>query len=159
EPEQHLHSRIERQAAEWLRSAGPSLSADVLAATHSTAFLSLPAPVEITMVLREAGATTLIPLDSDSLEKANLLSDELGLSRGEIATLFDLFLFVEGEVDRTVLDVLYGDRLKAARVAVLCLHGSTGAGAVVDSEMLLRFFDQPIALLLDNLRAERLQSA
>lgn len=159
EPEQHLHPRLERQAAEWLTSAGQTLGADVLAATHSPAFLSLGAPAGITMVLREAGATALIPLDADTLEKADLVSSELGLNRGEIAAYFRLFLFVEGEVDRLVLDTLYGDRLRAARVAVLRLHGSSGAGAVVDSEMLLRFFDQPIALLLDNLDASRLRGA
>jgi hypothetical protein len=50
-----------------------------------------------------------------------------------------VFAFVEGEVDRIVLSVLFGERLRAAGVELVPVHGVTNAPGIVEADILFRF--------------------
>jgi hypothetical protein len=152
EPERHLHPSLAREAAAWLAEVtapGPLLG-QVMIASHNVAFLSMPAPVVYTLVRREQGITIPSIMPAGELDGLGLLSDELGLDRGELMTTRRVFAFVEGEVDRIVFAGLFGDRLRAAGIQLVPMHGVRNAPGVVEGDILFGLLNQRIAAIVDD---------
>jgi hypothetical protein len=158
EPERHLHPSLERQAARWLGEVGRSqvLHGQVLMATHSVAMMSLPRPSLYTFVRRDLGVTRTSPLPPEAMDELDVVSDELGLDRGELITGRRVFAYVEGEVDRLVFQTLFADRLRDAGVQLVPLHGLRNAPGIVEADILFRLAKQRIAVIVDNVVREKL---
>jgi len=74
-------------------------------------------------------------MERDILGSLNQMSDEIGLSAGELFLLTQLCLFVEGPHDVAVLHAFGKATLDAAGVRVIPLHGADGAPALVSGEV------------------------
>ena len=80
---------------------------------------------------------------------------ELGFDRGELLTLVNLWLVVEGTTDKAVLDTLFTKKLHSAGIKVVPIHGVAKWKAVLDSEALWQFTTASVAVMFDGVPAER----
>ena len=158
EPERHLHPALAREAAAWLQRVAEEdlLDGQVLLATHSPQLMGLTRGAAFTQVRRPGTETILVDLPGSGIDTLDALSFELGISRGELMTLKRSFVFVEGLVDRLVFETLFGERLHAAGVQLIAMHGTSKMQAVIESDLLFEHFDQRIAVIVDNIVEARL---
>jgi hypothetical protein len=153
EPERHLHPALQRHAARYLQELGTGavLDSQVICATHSVAMLSMKPPVAYTHLGRPLGRMVATPLDPSTLQALDFVSGDLGFDRGELLTLSRVIAFVEGTVDAVVLCTLFGDRLRAAGVELVPMHGTTRMAAILEVDLLFDKLRQKVAVVLDNL--------
>jgi hypothetical protein len=153
EPERHLHPKLQRRAAAWLQHVADEdlLFGQILFATHSISLMGLSGDVQYNEVRRPGSSTIVVPVALRQLDLLDSLSDELGLSRGELITLQRLFLFVEGAVDKMVLRELFPDQLRAAGIQVMAMHGTSRMQAIIESDLLFDSYSQPVAVIVDNI--------
>lgn len=86
EPERHLHPRRQREAARWLAETASDRAAPALLASHSTAFLSLPATPGLSYVYcsREDAGSTVRQVTAEEIADLNRIGAEMGFDRGEL---------------------------------------------------------------------------
>ena len=158
EPERHLHPAMQREASDWLKTFTLTPGTQLLLATHSPSFLRLPANAVFTWVERDADHHVILdPKNPYDMECAERYFRELGLDRGEALALYRAVLFVEGETDRQVLDVLCGERLRDRAILVQPLRGARNLERLLEAEMLLRVLGPPFHVLVDNVSEHRRQ--
>jgi AAA domain, putative AbiEii toxin, Type IV TA system len=150
EPEQHMHPRLQRRASRWLLDFLRERGAQAIVATHSPAFSELRDGVVLQEVARGGAKAIIQRPRAKALGALDLLTAEMGFDRGELLAAVNAFLFVEGLADRAVLEALYGERLAAAGVSVLAVHGQRKQAGVLDMELLLRYMGTPVSVLLDS---------
>lgn len=148
EPESGLHRRAERAVANAL--ANDNWAGAVIAATHSPMFLDQPG-ANLLRIDRHGGAT---PWKPEYYEQ----HFELGLTKSDMLTNVGLFLLVEGEHERVVLDVLFGERFRELGVRVVPMRGGARVQHVVDSQFLFDCTDATIMALLDNVAADSVRN-
>ena len=103
EPERHLHPRLQRSAAGWLATTTSERQAPCLLATHSAPFLGLAADAaNYVLVTRDGDTASLQPVDPGELQQLDEIAKVMGFDRGELLTLVNLWLVVEGETDKAV---------------------------------------------------------
>lgn len=155
EPERHLHPRLQRQAAAWLARTATASRAPLLVATHSPAFLSLPAEAATYIsVHRTAEELRLESFDAADLDALSGFSTEMGYDRGELISAVSVWLVVEGATDKAVLETLYDNELRQAGIEVVPLHGTAKWQALLDADALWRFTNAPIAVRFDRISEE-----
>ncbi len=151
EPEQHLHPSLQREAARWLLDTMRTRRAQCVIATHSTAFLSLgKGAVFARASRREDGPINIGPFDPYALRATDEAAITLGLDRGELLSLYRAMLFVEGVLDKAVLESLFPDRIRQVGLLIAPLHGVKGVRAVPEAETLFQMTRANIAVLVDN---------
>ena len=108
EPEAGLHRTAEGQVVVGFRSLTADTGRAGIVATHSPAFLSEPAARLLHVRRRLDGAT--------GVEALNGLphDEDMGLTKADLLALRRVFVFVEGEHDKIVLEGLFRDELRAA---------------------------------------------
>lgn len=157
EPERHLHPRLQRAAASWLASTTSERHAPCLVATHSAPFLELSAAsaryVQVTRTGEQASLRAMSPEDAQQLKE---LASKMGFDRGELLTLVNLWLVVEGLTEKEVFEILFAAELRAAGIEVVPLHGTSKWQAVLDSDALWRFTTAKVAVLFDNIPAQKI---
>jgi hypothetical protein len=156
EPERHLHSRVMRQAANWLAAFAESTETSLVVASHGTAFLALGHEVVVARVRRVDDRISIEPMSAGDRETLDRIAAELGLDRGELLTTVGCFMIVEGEHDKIVLETIFGRELRIAGVFIAPVRGTGGAG-LFDSETLWRFSSAPALIVTDKLSAEIIQ--
>lgn len=161
EPEQHLHPRVQRTAAQWLVRSGTAGASQALVVTHSPHYLRIPGDVAFAYVRSEAlgggpRRSTISPLTPELLAASDEIAREMGFDRGELLSSVAAFVFVEGQADKLFLDAVAGERLHHAGVALVPIHGAVDAEkkGIVDSELVLSWTAARLAILLDNLMEE-----
>jgi hypothetical protein len=136
EPERHLHPALQRDAAEWLQERLESSGFQAVVATHSLPFMSVSGNASFTYLVREPEApTALVPIIPRELDSLSLAATELGLDRGELLSLVNLFLWVEGYSEQVILETLFGSELRDLGIHVIPLHGHPGARGIIDSRI------------------------
>jgi hypothetical protein len=159
EPERHLHPRLQREAAEWLGAMAAIRHAPLVVATHSPAFLSLPADAATYVsVHRTSDDVRLVPFSPAALDALDELCTEMGFDRGELVGLIDLWLVVEGETDTAVLKSLYENELIELGIEVVPMHGSAKWQALLEADALWRFTTAPVAVMFDGVSPETVDS-
>jgi hypothetical protein len=157
EPERHLHPRLQRAGAAWLAHTTAERRAPCLIASHSAPFLGLSRGLtSYVYVARDGERIDPRPIESPQLEHLDQISTALGFDRGELLTLVNLWLVVEGATDKAVLDTLFTNELHSAGIEVVPIHGVAKWKAVLDSESLWRFTTAPVAVMFDGVPAERI---
>lgn len=158
EPEQHLHPRVQRFAADWLASSGTSGASQVVVVTHSAHYLRLPGDVGFAYLRSlpggQAGPHSVIDeVTPELLAASDGMAKELGFDRGELLTSVAAFVFVEGQADKLMLEAFCGGELHHAGIALVPIHGAVHADrkGVVDSELVLTWTAANLGVLLDNL--------
>jgi hypothetical protein len=156
EPERHLHPRLQRAAAAWLAGTTSERQAPCLLATHSAPFLGLAADAaSYVLVTRDGDTATLQPVDPGELSQLDQIAKVMGFDRGELLTLVNVWLVVEGETDKAVLDTLFASELHEAGIEVLPMHGVAKWQAVLEADALWRFTTAQVTVMFDNLPSER----
>jgi energy-coupling factor transporter ATP-binding protein EcfA2 len=151
EPEQHLHPRLQRQAARWLIDFLRARPSQAVIATHAAAFINSGVGARLTYARRPAGGTTeLTSIPAGRLAALDREAADLGLDRGELLAMTSVLLFVEGRSDQKVLEELYAERLAHAGITVVPMHGASRAVGIAEAETLLRFTTARVAVWLDN---------
>ena len=162
EPEQHLHPRLQREAARWLESTLQEGDSQAVIATHSPAFMRARPGVAMTYLARPVDAPAAMkPFRSEDLQALSEIALDLGLDRGELLTMKSVFLFVEGRNDQVVMETLWSGELAEYGIAVVPIHSSSKLKGIIDAEVLLRFSSAPAAAWLDRVSrhvAERLKA-
>jgi hypothetical protein len=157
EPERHLHPRLQRAAASWLATTTSERHAPCLVASHSAPFLGLSAAsatyVQVTRMGEQVSIQAINPADLRQLDQ---LAIEMGFDRGELLTLVNAWLVVEGLTDKKVLDILFPTELRSAGIEVVPLHGTSNWQAVLDSDALWRFTTAKVAVMFDKIPAEKI---
>jgi hypothetical protein len=154
EPELHLHPRAQQDVANWLRQRSAE-HLGVLAATHSSAFLSYP-PEQASVIrvyLGETG-TRVEVLDADLLGALDALGPEVGLGRAAMLQLARGVLAVEGEHDKLVIEHFFRRALREQRILVVPLRGAQNALSIAEGEILPRL-GLPISVILDQGEREK----
>lgn len=158
EPERHLHPRLQRAAAAWLARTIAERQAPCLIASHSAPFLGLSdESTSYVYVARDGEQINPRLVEPTELKQLDEVSTELGFDRGELLTLVNLWLVVEGATDKTVLDTLFAKELHRAGIEVVPIHGIAKWKAVLDSEALWRFTTAPVAVMFDQVPVERIE--
>lgn len=157
EPERHLHPALQREAADWLRTLAHETNVNVVFATHSAPMLGMPSYARLVHVERSANFHIRIEeVDPRDLDAVDRRMSEMGMDRGEALALHRAVLFVEGETDRAVLEVLCQESLRDAAILVQPFRGAKKAQRIVEAETLLRVLGPPFHVLLDHVDAETL---
>jgi hypothetical protein len=158
EPERHLHGNLQRAAARWLSEAAQTGGASSLFATHSAAFLSLPAEsVLYVRVERADRAASFQPFTPGQLDELASVAQAMGYDRGELLSTVSVWLIVEGPADRLVLERLAGPELHQSGIAVLPLHGTANWKGILEADALWRYTHVPVAVMFDNVPPERVE--
>jgi hypothetical protein len=157
EPEQHLHPRVHRELAAWLRDLVRVHDTQVVAITHAVPFFQhADALIYVARNLgtREARAEVVA---GEQITALSEIAGHLGLNRGELLAGVSVFLFVEGLSDRYVLEGLFDDRLHRIGAAVVPIHGVKQLLQILDATILLRYSTARVAFLIDDLDRDRIR--
>lgn len=152
EPERGLHRRAEQHLADGIARINQAHGVRFVIATHSPAFFRVD-DAELLHVYRSGrGLTRAASLPNDLRSRTY----ELGLNPADLLQSCRCFLLVEGQHELVILSELIGDSLNDLGVEVLPMRGATSLQAW-DAQLIERFTDVPIVVLVDNDRAERLR--
>jgi len=149
EPEANLHPSAIRSIGRWLQNKAAE-NAVVIAATHNSEIFDIQYPdVSRFITLRGPGIRNRIPqLDKDiSYAKNDLL--EMGITQAELLLSVKRWICVEGEIDRIVIEGLFGRRLEVTGTRILPLHGAKKANYLFQAP-LLKVIAGQIVVLLDS---------
>lgn len=159
EPERHLHPALQREAAEWLRSFAARPGNQLVLATHAPSFLRGSFSTSLVRVARtEDFRIVLESADARAVAMLDRQFGELGFDRGEALALYRAILFVEGQNDRDVLEILCRERLRDHGILVQPLRGAKNVERLLEAETLLRFMGPPFHVLVDNVDVGRLEA-
>jgi hypothetical protein len=158
EPERHLHPRLQREASRWLASTMKDRRSQCLVASHSVAFLGLGEETRFFEVRRGDEAKSHVEeFSPEDLTALDALAEDVGLDRGELLSLYECILFVEGKADEAVLEALFSKRLHHAGIVVVPLGGVIRAKQIPVTDVLFRFTQARSAVLLDDVTKDQYQ--
>ncbi|MCB0859465.1 MAG: ATP-binding protein [Solirubrobacterales bacterium] len=159
EPERFLHPKLQREMASWLGST-VSNGIQVMVATHSVPFMGIRGETKYTYLLREGNSPTHFgSIDPGELTEMGVAAEELGLDRGELLALTSVVLWVEGEMDRAVLENAFPSELRESGILVIPMQGYSHAKAkAVLETSLLRFSNAKIAVWLDGINSSYVEA-
>lgn len=146
EPEAALHRRAERHLVQGLVALADELGATVVIATHSPAFLQND-QAQLVHVSRGAeGAVTAERMDTDLRSRAI----ELGLDLSDLLQFCRLALLVEGEHELIIFDELFREEFAKNGIEPLALRGASNLKNASDAQLLFRFTNAELLVVLDN---------
>lgn len=147
EPEAGLHPTAVDRLARGLNELAEQLGLHIICATHS------PHILRVTHAANGTTAHASIDLDGNTIFKVidtdelSEFASDLGMSPADLLQTTTSFLIVKAD-HADVLDELIGADLRNAGVVVLTLP-QDGSGLFVGSELLWRFTDARVVVLLD----------
>ncbi|MDO9410073.1 AAA family ATPase [Patulibacter sp.] len=166
EPEQHLHARAARALSAWLaEQAAPGLQ--IVVATHSPIFAEprgvRSSVIQLLLSDERDQFDRLVPSRvaraTGDLRAADEITDAMGWGMGELATLFETVLFVEGQADEQILNRLFAAELRAAGILVTPIHGLSKVRAIPFARVLSEFLPaMRIALMVDALTDDEISA-
>lgn len=157
EPEAALHRAAEARVADFLVSLTRDPRHVAFVATHSPELLDVP-EASLTEISKQSdGIPTsrvrrLDLADRDALER-------LGLRPSDLLRWPRVFLLVEGEHDKQMIESYFGSRLRSARVELLPMRGAKQLASTIDSRVLFEYTDATVVALLDNMVAESVRDS
>lgn len=156
EPERSLHRGAERDVLRRLERLVTEENATAIIATHSPVLLESDSVV-LHHVWMSDGR---IHLQSDIAGEADLdaIADRIGARRSDVAALHRVFVLVEGETDRAVLEGLFGEQFTALRASIVPMSGTDALHTAVTPHGLLGLTDASVVVLLDHVDDARLAS-
>lgn len=157
EPEAALHRVAEARVADFLVSWTRDPRHVAFVATHSPELLDVP-EASLTEISKQSigypksRVQRLDLADRDALER-------LGLRPSDLLRWPRVFLLVEGEHDRQMIESYFGPRLRKARVELLPLRGAKQLASTIDSRVLFKYTEATVVALLDNMSAESVRDS
>ena len=136
EPEAHLHPAALQSVSAWLGELSRT-AAMVVVATHSTALLDCPTEIINRVHVQRSELGTKLQLMTGNLaDELARVSDEFGLTKGELLLLTRLALFVEGQHDELILHEWFGEALRSAGIRVFPVRGVDNLHGLATSEVI-----------------------
>lgn len=158
EPEQRLHPALQRDAAGWLSELMHQWGSQCILATHSIAFMSMKGDVRVFEIVRAGGRAAVRQADPVALGPREPLARAMGFDRGELLSRYRAFLFVEGVTDIAVIEELFPETLREARICLLPAYGHRQHAALLDMAVFALGTATPIAALFDGIRQTQIQN-
>lgn len=152
EPEAALHRVAEARVADFLVSWTRDPRHVAFVATHSPELLDVPESSLTEISKQSDGHSTSLVRRLDLAERDAL--ERLGLRPSDLLRWPRVFLLVEGEHDKQMIESFFGPRLRRARVELLPLRGAKQLASTIDSRVLFKYTDATVVALLDNMSAE-----
>ena len=151
EPDASLHLLARRALAEGLANLTQRFRVPFVVSTHSVELIDHPSV--LLWHTRRSGAR--IDLTRATVgDMSGLDAQLLGVRSSDLLLLTRVWLVVEGEHDRAVLEAWVGDEFQRYGVRTLIMRGTRRSLSVLDSELLFDGTDAAVAVLLDNTRAD-----
>lgn len=156
EPERSLHRGAQRDVLRRLERLVAEENVTAFIATHSPVILDADAVVlhHVRMI------DDRISVRSDVSGQTSLdeIARRIGARRSDVAALRRVFVLVEGEIDRAVLEGLFDDQLNALRASIVPMFGTDALHTAVTPHGLLGQTDASVVILLDHLDHERMRA-
>jgi energy-coupling factor transporter ATP-binding protein EcfA2 len=147
EPDANLHGAARAHVPAALASLGADRQMPIIVATHAAEFLA-EENARLVHVSRTGIGSRLA--DITTVLNADRLA-ALGLTRSEALAVTRVFVVVEGQHDRAVLQGwLADDYLTPARARILAMRGDYNLMAIVDAELLFEGTDAAVLVVLDD---------
>jgi AAA domain, putative AbiEii toxin, Type IV TA system len=137
EPEAYLHPTALYSIRKWIQDM-TAKSGQVIMATHSVQMFDIPTFNSSRKLLLRGNSESPQVAVLDFSKDASALSaeaSEIGVTAGELFLLTKQFLFVEGEVDKRVLNQWFKEEFAWAGVKVIALHSDRNAKKVFESQL------------------------
>lgn len=155
EPERHLHPALARDAAKWLALRMDAARAQAVIVTHSPAFIDAPGASSI-YVGRGRSQTVFRSFPPSELTALDRIAEEMGFDRGELLARVRSVLFVEGSMDRVVLEELFSDELRQKGI-LIDVYAGIGHIEAITENPLLRYTGAAAAVLVDDVSADTIR--
>jgi len=156
EPEAGLHPTAIDRLARGLQELAETLGIHFVVATHSPNVLRVVQAASGTIAhshVNMSGERVFQAIDSAEL---GALAHDLGMNSVDLLQMTSTFLLVEGEHDRIVINNLIGDDIRRAGVVITPLRGALKVSQIVDSDLVWRFTDARLVLVLDSIDADQM---
>ena len=157
EPERHLNAAIVDRAAAYLQERARHGYDQIVIATHAPAFLSCRGEdvrhVHVKRVSNGLVYTTFTPSDQAELTRVGA---EMRLDHGELLGLVQALVWVEGPMDRAVLEALCGEQLQRHGTHI-ATFGGLGNMLEMLHNPLTKLPGLPFIVLVDDLDDEQLK--
>jgi len=156
EPEAGLHPTAIDRLARGLQELAETLGIHFVVATHSPNVLRVVQAASGTIAhshVNLSGERIFQEIDSAEL---GTLAHDLGMNSVDLLQMTSTFLLVEGEHDRIVISNLIGDEIRRAGVVITPLRGALKVSQIVDSDLVWRFTDARLVLVLDSIDADQM---
>ena len=137
EPEAFLHPTALYSVREWIQDM-TARSGQVVMATHSVHMFDVQTFNSTRkLLLRGSSESPRVAVLDFSKDASGLSSEaeEIGVTAGDLFLLTKQFLFVEGEVDKRVLNQWFKEEFAWAGVKVIALHSDRNAKKVFESQL------------------------
>jgi hypothetical protein len=159
EPEQSLHRDAERAVRSRFEDLVRDENVSTIVATHSPLMLDSDLAVlnHVTITGMRGGLS--IRVDSETSGPGAELAEigkRLGARVSDLVGLQRVFVLVEGETDRIILETLFGDELTRLRATVLPFGGTDGLHAIVTPFKMLALTDASVVVVLDHVDHARM---
>ena len=150
EPEQSLHRDAERVVRSRLEELVREENVSAIVTTHSPVMLDSELASLNHVKMHEVDSIRLESETPDSSTDLAEFGRRLGARVSDLVALQRVFLLVEGDTDRIVLETLFGDEFARLRARVLPFGGTDGLHAVVAPFKMLALTDASVVVVLDH---------
>jgi ABC-type transport system involved in cytochrome c biogenesis ATPase subunit len=159
EPEAGLHRLAEDALPHGLAELSKQTGASIAVATHSAAMLNAFEVEKFHVTQNDSGTSTVKPLSADlsTAFRDAIARSKLGLAPADVLQMIRVFVIVEGEHDRRVLEHLLHDDLRSAGAVVLSAGGAKTLPSIATASLIWDYTDADVVVVLDNLAADVVQ--
>ncbi len=158
EPEAGLHRSAEPVLATRLAELARWSGAKVVVATHSPAFVREFSAIGGHVYRSHEGLDRNTVVDECRFVDLDSVADAIGLDPVHVLQLVRVFLCVEGEHDKAILEELFGEDLTRHGIYVVALRGALGLSQVAQSNVLWNVTDAEFVVVLDGIQPDQVQS-
>ena len=156
EPEQSLHREAERIIRRRLEHLARDENVSVIITSHSPIMLDSEMAALNHVRMHRNG---FISVESETYGTgADLagLGRRLGARVSDLVGMQRVFVLVEGETDRIVLETLFGEELSSLRARVVPFGGTDSLHAIVTPFKMLALTDASVVVVLDHVDSARM---
>ncbi len=151
EPEAGLHRSAEPVLAAHLAGLARWSGVKVIVATHSPAFVREFSAIGGHVYRTHEGLDRKTVIDECEFVDLESVADAVGLDPVHMLQLVRVFLCVEGEHDKSILEELVGEDLTRHGIYVVAMRGAKGLSQVAQSNVLWSATDAEFVVVLDGI--------
>lgn len=156
EPEAGLHPTAIDRLARGLRELAETLRIHFVLATHSPNVLRIVQAASGTIAHSHVNLSGERVFQAINTAELSTFAQDLGMNSVDLLQMTSTFLLVEGEHDRIVINNLIGEEIRRSGVVTTPLRGALKVSQIVDSDLVWRFTDARLVLVLDSIDAEQM---
>ena len=156
EPEAGLHPTAIDRLSRGLQELAETLKVHFVVATHSPNVLRVVQAASGTIAHAHVNLAGNRVFQAINTAELTTFAEDLGMNSVDLLQMTSTFLLVEGEHDRIVINNLIGEEIRRSGVVTTPLRGALKVSQIVDSDLVWRFTDARLVLVLDSLDADQM---